>query len=153
MKKRIIWLALFVVATLCGARDASADQGQDDGALMLIVGVGALDVGLVVSDLAAGAQSKWRSRGYGGFEAIAAGTQFAFCLDQALSAGPYRSTGGWQIGAGLGAILMAHGLVTLLAPRSHTEAPPPSGPLIVAPLALSDVTRSSLPGVAVLGRF
>jgi hypothetical protein len=153
MRKRMLGPVLLAVAMLSFARDASADEGVDSVALFSVVGFGALDVGLAVSDLVAGAQGKWRSRAYGGFEAVAAGTQFAICLDQALTAGPGRSTGGWVIGAGFGAIFMTHGLVTLLAPRSHIEAPLRPDPVTVAPLALSDVARSSVPGVAVLGRF
>jgi len=150
MMKRMMGLGLLVVATLSSARVASADEGINSDAL-LGVGFGALDLGLAVADLAVGAQGKWHSRGYGAFEAIAGGTQFAICLDKALTT--HGSAGLWQVGAGFGAILMAHGLVTLLAPRSQTEAPAPPGAVTVAPLALSDIARSSLPGVAVLGRF
>jgi hypothetical protein len=151
MKKSMVGLGLFVAATLSLARDASADERQDTDAL-LVAGFGAMDLGFIASDLAAGAQEKWRSRGYGGLETVAAGAQVAICLDKALSAG-LRPTGEWQIGAGFGAILLAHGLVTLLAPRSHTEGPPPPGSFTVAPLALGDVARSPLPGLALLGRF
>ena len=152
MRNRILGLAVLMVTMLSSARDASADEGVDSAALFGVVGFGALDLGLAVADLAAGAQGKWRSRGYGAFEAVAGGTQFAICLDKALSTRS-GSAGGWEIGAGFGAIFMVHGLVTLLAPRSDTEAPTPPAPFAVAPVAISDVARSSLPGVAVLGRF
>jgi hypothetical protein len=135
------------------ARDASADERVDPVAAWGVLGLGALDVGLIGADLTAGAQREWRSRGYGGFEAVAGGAQFAICLNQVLAAGPYDSPGAWEIGAGFGAILMVHGLVTLVAPRSHTEAPARPDTFTVAPLALSDVGRASVPGLAVLGRF
>jgi hypothetical protein len=153
MKKSLFGLAVLALATLSFAPNASADMGYDVDAAFGLVGFGALDVGLVVADLAAGAQGEWRSRVYGGFEATVGGAQFAICLNQVLSAGPNRSTGTWEIGAGLGAILMTHGLVTLLAPRPHTESPTPPAPVTITPLALSDVARGSVPGVAVLGLF
>ena len=151
MKKRILGSAVLVVAMLSLARDASADQGYDVAGLYGVVGFGALDLGLAVSDLAAGVQGKWRSRGYGGFEAVAGGTQFAICLDQILSARPNESTGMWEVGAGFGAIFMVHGLVTLLAPRSHTEAPAPPAPVTVAPLWTSTVSVLNAPALKPFG--
>lgn len=153
MKKRMLGVALLVLAMVSLARDASAEQSVDPAPVLGVFGFGLLDVGLIAADSSAGAQREWRSRGYGGLETVVGGVQFAICLDQALSTGSYSSPRGWQIGAGFGAILMAHGLVTLLAPRTHTEAPPPPDTVTVAPLALSDVGGASVPGLAVLGRF
>ena len=152
MKKCVLCLALLVLGMSSVARNASADEGVDPAAVLGVFGFGALDVGLIAADLTAGAHREWHSRGYGGFEAIVGGAQFAICLDQALST-KYGSPGGWEIGAGFGAILMAHGLMTLLAPRSHTEAPAPPGPVLIAPLALSDVARNSVPGLTLVGLF
>ncbi len=154
MKKRMVGLALLALGMLSVARNASADEGVDPKPFLGAVGFGALDVGLIAADFAAGARAEWRSRGYGGFEATVGSAQFAICLDQLLSTAPYSgSSGAWEVGAGLGAILMAHGFVTLLAPRSHAEAPAPPGPVTIAPLALSDVARASVPGLAVLRLF
>ena len=155
MKKRVLGLALLALGMLSVARNASADEYVDPDALLGLVGFSALDVGFAGADLTAGARGEWRSPGYGGLEAAVSGAQFAICLDKVLSPGPNSGTSGvWEIGAGLGAILMTHGLVTLLAPRSQAEAPSPPGPVItIAPLALSDVERVSVPGLAVLGLF
>jgi hypothetical protein len=154
MKKRMLGLVLLVLGMLSVTREASADERVNPDAVLGVVGFGALDIGLIAADLSAGAQEKWRSRGYGGFETAVGGTQLAICLNQVLAT-PQNggSPGAWEIGAGLGAILVVHGLVTLLAPRSHTEAPAPSGGFTVAPLALSDVARAPVPGMALLGRF
>ena len=154
MKKRILGMALLVLGIVSVARDASADESSSGPlALVALIG-GPLDFGLAVTDLVAGARREWMPRGYGAFETVVGGTQFAICLDLALSAKP--SSGArelWSYGALLGAILTTHGLVTLLAPRSHTEPPPPPAPVTIAPLALSDVARAAVPGMAVLGRF
>lgn len=154
MKKRTIGLALLVLGMLSVAPNASAEEGLDPKPLLAVVGFGALNVGLIGADLTAGARGEWRSRGYGGFEAAVGGVQLAICLDEVLSTRPNSGApGAWEVGAGFGAILMAHGLLTLLAPRSSAEAPVPSGPVTIAPLALSDVARASVPGLAVLGLF
>lgn len=153
MKKRILGMALLVLGMVSVARDASADENDASGAL-LIAGFGALDIGLASIDLVHGAQQEWLPRGYGAFEAVVGGAQFAICLDLALTVLPGNPDSGlWKYGAAFGAILMGHGLVTLLVPRSHNEALAPPGPVVVAPLALSDVAHASVPGVAVLGRF
>jgi hypothetical protein len=153
MKKRRLGLALLALGMLSVARNASADEGFDPVPGLAFVGFGVLDIGLAAADLAAAGQGRWRSRGYGGVEFAAGGAQFAICLNNALSSGPNGVPGPWVIGAGFGAIFMAHGLVTLLAPRSRAEAPPSPGPVMIAPLALSDVARASVPGLAVLGLF
>jgi hypothetical protein len=153
MKKHLVGLAVLALGMLSVARSASADQGGVTSDTLLGLGFIPLDLGLAVADLAAGARAEWPSRVYGGFEATVAGAQFAICLDRVLSTREPNSPGLWEIEAGFGAILMTHGLVTLLAPQSHTEAPAPPGPAMIAPLALSDVARASAPGLAVLGRF
>ena len=162
MKKRIVGLAL-LVATLSMARTASADQAFDSSALEATLGFGTLDLGLATTDLVFGAQGKWPPRVYSAFEAAAAGAQIAICIDQALAPRkglattgglpPPPSGIGWWVGAGFGSIFLAHGIVTLVAPRAHLEVTTPAGPVTFAPLALSDVGRSSVPGLAALGRF
>jgi hypothetical protein len=122
MKKRRVGLALLALAMLSVARNASADESVDPVPGLAFVGFGALDIGLAAADFSAG--GRWRSRGYGGVEFAAGGAQFAICLHNALSSGPNGVPGPWEIGAGFGAIFMAHGLVTLLAPRSHARARP-----------------------------
>ena len=107
-----------------------------------------------MTDVVAGGRREWMSRGYGAFETVVGGAQFAVCLDLALSVRP--SSGVRELfsyGALFGAILTTHGLVTLLAPRSHTEPPPPPATVTIAPLALTDVARAAVPGMAALGRF
>jgi hypothetical protein len=154
MRKSVLGFALLALGMLSVARNASADDGVNPAPFLGVVGLGALDVGLVAADLAAGARGEWRSRAYGGVEAAVGGAQLAICLDQTLSTQRSGGTpGAWEVGAGFGAILMAHGLATLLAPRSHTEAPSPPGPVMIAPLALGDVARATVPGLAVLGLF
>jgi len=154
MKKRVWGLMLLTLGMLSVSREAAADEAQVDPVLVLgFLGVAALDVGLVSADLVIGAQGERPSRGYGGFEAAVGGAQFAICLDKALANGSASNPGGWALGTIFGGILLAHGLVTLLAPHAHIEAPPAPGPVTVAPLALSDVARTSVPGLAVLGRF
>jgi hypothetical protein len=154
MKKRKLGLALVVLAMVSVARDASAVESDSGEAAVLIGGFGVVDIGLVSADLISGAQREWLPRGYGVFETVAGGAQFAICLDLALTALPGNTDSGvWKYGAAFGAILMTHGLVTLLGPRSHTEAPTPPAPFVVAPVALSDVARDAVPGLAVLGRF
>jgi hypothetical protein len=154
MKTRILGMALLVLAMVSVARDASADESNGGVLLVPVVGFGALDLGLAMTDLVAGARREWMPRGYGAFEAVAGGAQFAVCLDLALTTQPSNVGHGlWAYGAAFGAILTTHGLVTLLTPRSHTETPPPPAPITISPLALSDVARASVPGMAVLGRF
>ena len=120
----------------------------------IVIGGGALDFGLAMTDLVAGARREWLPRGYGVAETAVGGAQFAICLELASSTRPSNVGHGlWAYGAVFGAILTTHGLVTLLAPRSHTEAPAPTAPVVIAPLALSDVARAAVPGMAVLGRF
>jgi hypothetical protein len=152
MRRRIIGL-LVVAGTLGAPRGASADQADGTGAVILL-GFDVLDAGLALTDLGALANHAWLPRVYGGFEAAAAGTQVALLLDGAVSNQPNGGFGtGMVLATGLGAILMAHGIVTLVGPRSHAESPGSPGLVTVAPVALSDVTRVSVPGLAVLGRF
>jgi len=154
MKKRILGLGLLVVGMLSGSRSAFAVESDSGIVPLPIVGFGALDIGLASADLIRGAQREWLPRGYGAVETVLGGAQFAICLDLALSALPGNPDSGvWKYGAAFGAILMTHGLVTLLAPRSHTEATAPPAPFVVAPVALSDVARTAVPGMGVLGRF
>ncbi|HEY6475393.1 MAG TPA: hypothetical protein VI456_02365 [Polyangia bacterium] len=158
MKKRTLGLGMLALGMLSGSRSAFADEYVDSSALFATVGFGALDVGLATTDLAFGAQGKWPPRAYSAFEVAAAGAQIAICLDKALSpqqpGAPSNPSGGaWGVGAAFGAIFVAHGIVTLVAPRSHLEIPTPTGPVTVAPLALSDVARTAVPGMGVLGRF
>jgi hypothetical protein len=154
MKKLILGMALLTLGTVSVARDASADEGDSGALAPIVLGVGALDFGLAMTDLVAGARREWLPRGYGAFETAVGGAQFAICLE--LASSTRASNAGrelWTYGAVFGAILTTHGLVTLLFPRSHTEAPPPQAPITIAPLALSDVARAAVPGMAVLGRF
>jgi hypothetical protein len=165
MRKRVVGLVL-LLGMLSVARNASADEGTNTGALEgfgAAVGFGALDLGLATTDLVFGAQGKWPPRVYSALEAAAAGAQVAICLDKALAPqpglatpgglGPPGSNVGWELGAAFGAIFLAHGIVTLVAPRAHLEVSTPSGPVTVAPVALSDVGHASVPGLAALGRF
>jgi hypothetical protein len=153
MKKRTLGMALLALGMVSLARDASGDE-TTGGLEVPVIGVGALDFGLAMTDLVAWTRGEWMSRGYGAFEAVVGGAQFGICLDATLSTQPSNAGHGlWEYGAVFGAILTTHGLVTLLAPRSHTEAPAPPAPVTIAPLALRDVARASVPGVAVLGRF
>jgi hypothetical protein len=150
------------------ARGASADESVDTGAMQAVYGFTALDLGLATTDLVFGARATWAPRWYGALEVAAAGAQLAICLDKVLA--PQRTgiapgtageqltnssstSGMWQVGAAFGAIFLAHGIVTLVAPRAHADAPTERGPVDVAPLALSDAARQSVPGLAVLGRF
>ena len=89
--------------------------------------------------------------------------QLAICVDKALAPRTGLATPGgissppasgpWQVGAAFGAIFLAHGIVTLVAPRSRVEVPTPAGPVTVAPVPFSDVAHASVPGLAALGRF
>lgn len=154
MKKRILGMALLALAMVSVARDASADENTGGELVPVVLGGGALDFGLAMTDLVAATRREWLPRGYGVVETALGGAQFAICLELATSTQPNNVGHGlWAYGAVFGAILTTHGLVTLLAPRSHTEAPPPSAPITIAPLALSDVARAAVPGMAVLGRF
>lgn len=153
MRMRSLGPLVLVVATLGAPRHASADE-TEGYPVEIILGVGALNAGLVLTDLAAVANQARLPRVYGGFETVFAGTEVAYCLDTLLWNHPNGGFGTMlEIGTGIGAILMAHGIVTLVAPRSHAESPGAPSSVTVAPLALSDVTRVSRPGLAVLGRF
>jgi hypothetical protein len=154
MRKHALWLVLAAVGVCAVPRNAEAMEVVDEGKLLTLVGFSGLDVGLLAADVTAAVQQAWRSRGYGGFEATVGAAQVALCLDQALAGPPgTRTAPAWVIGAGLGTILFTHGVVTLVVDRNRTEAPPATGPVTVAPLALSDVGHASVPGLAVLGRF
>jgi hypothetical protein len=159
MKARSLGMVLLVLAMLEVPRAASAEQAVDVQAVdstvdtaLTVVGFGALDLGLTIVDLATSMQRTRLPRAYGGFETLAGGVQFGICLDNALSS---RSSAPvvWGMGAGIGALLVVHGIVTLARRRSDAEAPPPAPAVAVAPLALSDIARTSVPGLAVLGRF
>lgn len=154
MTKRILGMALLALGMVSVARDASADE-SNSGALVPIVGLGgALDFGLAMTDLVAATRREWLPRGYGAVETVVGGAQLAICLDLASTTQPNNVGHGlWAYGAVFGAILTAHGLVTLLAPRSPTEAPARPAPIMIAPLALSVVTRAAVPGMTVLSRF
>ncbi len=155
MKTRLLEMVLFVVAMLAVPRDAAADVPIEASAvdsLLATVEFGVLDLGLTITDVVSSEQRRQLPRGYGGVETVAAGAQFAVCLDNALSTHSGAAAASWM-GAGIGALFVVHGIVTLVGPRSHTEAPPPPPPVAIAPLALSDVARGSVPGLAVLGRF
>jgi len=161
LKKAIVGLAI-LVGMSSAWRSASADERFDGGFLPLF-GFGTMDLGLATTDLVFGAKGKWPPRIYAGFETGAAALQIAICIDQALSPrqglattgglGPPPSGAGWDAGAAIGAIFLAHGIVTLVAPRAHLEIPTPTGPVTLAPVAFSDVSRASVPGLAALGRF
>ncbi len=155
MKKRLLGLTLLLLGMLAVPREAAADVPFDASfvdAVLATVGFGVLDLGLTTIDVASSEHGKQLPRFYGGVETLAAGAQFAVCLDNALST--YSGgAAGWWMGAGIGALFVVHGIVTLVGPLSHAEAPPPPPPVVVAPLALSDVTRAAVPGLAVLGRF
>jgi hypothetical protein len=154
MKKRTLGMALLALAMVSVARDASADESNSGALVPIVFGGGALDFGLAMTDLVAAARQEWLPRGYGAVETAVGGAQFAICLELASTTRPSNVGHGlWAYGAVFGAILTTHGLVTLLAPRSHTETPAPSAPVVIAPLALSDVARAAVPGMAVLGRF
>jgi hypothetical protein len=162
VKKRILGLSL--LGALFVSRSAFADERTDTNALFATVGFGTLDLGLATTDLVFGAQGKWPPRVYAALETVAAGLQVAICIDRALAPpppglatpgglGPPGSNAGWEIGAAFGAILLAHGIVTLVAPHSHVEMVAPSGPVTLAPVALSDVAHAAVPGLVALGRF
>jgi hypothetical protein len=62
----------------------------------------------------------------------------------------------------VGMVLLVLGLVSAARDASADEfnggplapeTPPPPAPVTIAPLALSDVARAAVPGMAVLGRF
>jgi hypothetical protein len=156
MKKLLLGLAV-LAATLSVSSRASADELIDtNGAegLLTLFGFGMLDIGMTAIDISFATETKWAPRPYGGVETLVGGLQFVVCLDNALSPRP----GGlkpapWELGAAFGALFLAHGIVTLAKPWSSGEAPPPPAPVTVAPLALSDVARGSVPGLAVVGRF
>ena len=162
LKKAIVGLAM-LMGMLSVSRSASADEGFDTNGFLSLVGFGTMDLGLATTDLVFGAYGKWPPRIYAGFETAAAAAQIAICIDQALAPrqglatpgglGPPPSAAGWDVGAAFGAIFLAHGIVTLVAPRAHLEIPTPTGPVALAPVALSDVARASVPGLAALGRF
>jgi hypothetical protein len=161
MKKRVLVLGLLVLG-MSASRGAFADEGQDTG-MLWGVGFATLDLGLATTDLVAGARGTWAPRGYAAAEVAAAGAQIAICIDKALSpppglittggVGPSGSVVGWELGAAVGAVFVAHGIATLVAPRSHTETTTPSGAVTITPLTLSDVSRAAVPGMAVLGHF
>jgi len=156
LKKAIVGLAL-LLGLLSVSRSASADEN------LALVGFGTMDLGLATTDLVFGAYGKWPPRLYAGFEAAAAAAQIAICIDQALAPrqglatpgglSPPPSGAGWDVGAAFGAIFLAHGIVTLVAPRAHLEVSTPAGPVALAPVAFSDVARASVPGLMALGRF
>lgn len=162
LKKAIVGLAM-LVGMLSVSRSASADEHVDQIGFLSLVGFGTMDLGLATTDLVFGAYGKWPPRVYAGFETGAAALQIAICVDQALASrqglatpgglGPPPSGAGWDVGAAFGAIFLAHGIVTLVAPRAHLEIPTPTGPVTLAPVAFSDVARASVPGLAALGRF
>jgi hypothetical protein len=162
LKKAIVGLAV-LVGMLSGSRSASADEMSATNVLFPLVGFGTMDLGLATTDLVFGSKGKWPPRVYSGFETGAAALQIAICVDQALSSrrglattggiGPPPSGAGWEVGAAIGTIFLAHGIVTLVAPRARLEIPTPTGPVTLAPVAFSDVTRASVPGLAALGRF
>jgi len=161
LKKAMVGLAMLVGLSSL-PRSASADERPDSGFVPLFA-FGTLDLGLATTDLAFGAMRKWPPRVYSGFETGAAALQIAICIDQALSPrqglattgglAPPPSGAGWDAGAAIGAIFLAHGIVTLVAPRAHLEISAPTGPVTLAPVAFSDVARASVPGLAALGRF
>jgi len=161
LKKAIVGLAMLVGMSSL-SRSASADEGFDGG-LVPLIGFGTMDLGLATTDLVFGAMGKWPPRVYSGFETGAAALQIAICIDQALAPrqglatpggqAPPPSGAGWVAGAAVGAIFLAHGIVTLVAPRAHLEISAPTGPVTLAPVAFSDVARASVPGLAALGRF
>jgi hypothetical protein len=158
MKRGLLGLFVVAMATAGAPRSASADETDASG-LFFVSAFGVADAGLAITDLAAAVNRKWLSRVYGGFETVVAGTQTALCLDALLKSqgnngnGASNGNGWFEIGAGLGAVLLAHGIVTLVGPGSSPEAPASPGPVMVAPVALSDVARNTVGGVAVLGRF
>lgn len=161
MKKRLLGLAL-LAGTLSMSRNASADtpidaQAVDDA--LTYFGFGVVDFGLTAIDLSFSIRDTWAPRPYAGVEIFAGGAELAVCLDKALSPPPTTYRGAlagptpWAFEAAFGAAFLAHGIVTMVRPGSHTEAPPERGPVTIAPLALSDAARTSVPGLAVIGRF
>ena len=163
MKKAMVGLAM-LVGLLSVSRGAFADERTDTSALFATVGFGTLDLGLATTDLVFGAQGKWPPRVYAALETVAAGVQVAICIDKALAPPPpgLATPGGieppgsnaaWAVGAALGVIFLAHGIVTLVAPHSHVEVVTPTGPVTLAPVAFSDVAHASVPGLVALGRF
>ena len=162
LRKAIVGLAM-LLAMLSVSRSASGDERVDQVGFLSLVGFGTMDLGLATTDLVFGAYGKWPPRVYAGFETAAAAAQIAICIDQALAPrqglaspgglAPPPSGAGWDVGAAFGAIFLAHGIVTLVAPRAHLEISTPTGPVTLAPVAFSDVARASVPGLAALGRF
>jgi hypothetical protein len=155
MKKWVFGMVLVVFGVASLARDARADEMPGPGYGYLETGFGFLDLALAATDLTGAVQPKpWRSRGYGVFEALAGGAELALCLDGWTSS--TASNVGhdvWKYGAALGAVFMAHGVWMVFSPRTPTEAPAPPGAVTVAPIALSDVARTAVPGLGVLARF
>jgi hypothetical protein len=162
LKKTIVGLAV-LVGLFSVSRSAAADEGFDVNGFAGLVGFGTMDLGLATTDLVFGAYGKWPPRVYSGFETAAAAAQIAICIDQALAPrqglaspgglAPPPSGVGWDVGAAFGAIFLAHGIITLVAPRAHLEVSTPAGPVALAPVAFSDVARASVPGLMALGRF
>jgi len=155
MKKRVLGLALLAVGTLAAPRNAAAMEVVDTGPLLGLVGFSALDFGLGVADLSSLVKGERYSRGFGIFETTVGAGQIGFCFGEAYKMSRYGAPVpiAWEIGAGLGALLMAHGVVTLVAPGAHPAAPAAAPAVTVAPLALNDVARTAVPGLGVLGRF
>jgi hypothetical protein len=155
MKKGVLGLALLVVGMLTAPRNAAAEEVVDTGGILGVVGFASLDLGFGIADLNSLVTGERHSRGVGAFEATVGAGQIAFCVGEAYSVSRYGAPVpiALRIGAGLGVLLMAHGLVTLVAPGSHTEAPAQPPAVTVAPLALSDGARAPVPGLGVLGRF
>jgi hypothetical protein len=155
MKKCLLGLAL--LAGLSSVSRNAAAESPVNGPLLAdaltFVVLSTLDAGLTAVDVSFWAQHRWAPVPYGILEFMAGTAQFGGCLDSALSTRPGADPTPAAFGAALGAVFMAHGLMAIVRPGSHTEAPPPPAPVTVAPLALSDVARMSVPGLAVLGRF
>jgi hypothetical protein len=153
MRRRILGLLLLVAGTLGAPRGARADSADATAAPVVLFGFGVVDAGLLLTDLGAVANQAQLPRGFGGFEIVAGGAQVGYCVDT-LWSHPDGSFGTLlEIAMVPGAILMLHGIVTLVGPQPHAESPGAPRSVTVAPVALSDVTRVSVPGLAVLGRF
>jgi hypothetical protein len=155
MKKGLLALAL-LAGLLSVPRNASADtpvNGQAVEGLLTFMEVSVLDIGLTAVDVSYLSRHTRAPVPYGILEFMAGTAQFGFCLDSALSTPPGADPKPAAFGAVLGAAFMAHAIVTIVRPRAHAEVPLPPPPVTVAPLALSDVARASVPGLAVLGRF
>ena len=118
-----IALAMVLGALLGTARDARADGGIDQTALLESVGFLGADLTFTTIDVVRAVQGQWPSRIYGGVELVITGTQLALS-GVALARTPSGDTDSLRslkIYLGWAGVLALHGLVTLVRPDQSAQ--------------------------------